>query len=177
MDVTSVAFSPDGKLLASGSSGYIPQGLLPDGSPRLRHDGSIRLWNVDGQNQIGLLKAPVDYFVAFSPDGETLASAGWSGIYLWDVGEQKKKGLLKSPNQSITVAFSPDGSLLATGSYEVVSVWDVSEQKRVGMLHGHKLFVRHVAFSPDGKWLASEGQDGIVLLWEVNVQAGEIGIP
>ena len=187
MDVTSVAFSPDGKLLASGSLGWDIQN---------RPDGTLRLWNVDRQNQIGLLKTPVDSF-AFSPSGRTLASTqGSDEIYFWDVDEQKQKSLLKSPDQDqvITVAFSPDGRLLASGHHDGVRLWSVSEQEQLGMLQGgHKDIVgrwswdggkyvvdrslqpvRHVVFSPDGKWLASEHDDGIVLLWGVNLQAGEV---
>ena len=72
----------------------------------------------------------------------------------------------------ITVAFSPDGRLLTSGHHDGVRLWNVSEQEQVGMLQGHKAMVISIAFSSDGKWLAAELQDGIVLLWEVNLQAG-----
>jgi WD40 repeat protein len=160
--VKSIAFSPDGKTLASASD-----------------DNSVILWDVTNQKQIISLKGHFSSVnsVAFSPDGKTLASASDDNtIILWDIVTQKAISRLKGHTSSVwSVAFSPDGKLLASASYDnTVILWDISKQKSITTLTNY--FVNSVAFSPDGKTLASAGCsnfhnsfciEGEITLWDV----------
>ena len=154
--VMSVAFSPDGKLLASGS-----------------WDSTIILWGVaSGQKVHTLTGHNKVTSVAFSPDGKLLASGSWdSTIILWDVASGQEVRTLENPTgMANSVAFSPDGKLLASGLISgTVKLWDVASGQEVRTLTGHNDFVTSVAFSPDGKLLASGSFDKTVMLWEVNL--------
>ena len=163
-----IAFSPDGGTLASGSWS----------------DRTVHLWEVSTQKRVGELRLPGQSRVTalnFTLDGNTLAVGYGNGdIGLWDMSTQQQTALLDTPSSSVSIlAFSPDGKLLASGGSEdlTISLWDVQTQTLVGAFeahthvgtfegHGHK--VRSVAFSPDGKILASgiHGHD-IVFLWDV----------
>ena len=109
--VYSVAFSPDGRTLASGS-----------------YDNTIKLWDVQSQREIATLTGHSDpvYSVAFSPDGRTLASGTWDKtIKLWDVQSQRQIATLTGhSNDVMSVAFSPDGRMLASGSRDkTIKLW------------------------------------------------------
>ncbi len=145
--VTSVAFGPDGKALASGGA-----------------DNTIILWDVNthppiGQTLIG--HTSIVTSVAFSPDGKTLASGSYDNtIILWDVATRQPIGQPLIGHTSIlpsSVAFNLDGKMLASGSYDkTIILWDVETHQPIGQpLTGHTDSVISVAFSPDGKTLAS----------------------
>jgi WD40 repeat protein len=161
--VIAVAFSPDGKLLASA-----------DGA------GTARLWYMaTGQPRgkpIRVNSALSAVFgVAFSPEGKLLATAGSDGmVRFWDpvTGQRRGKPFrasVGSTNFVRGVAFSPDGKLLASaGGDGTVRLWDLRTGQPVGAPQrgtATAAGVLAVAFSPDGKLLASAGSDGTVRLW------------
>ncbi len=101
--IKSVAFSPDGKYLASGGS-----------------DSTVKLWSIESQKEITTLEGHSNNVlsVAFSPDGKYLASSSWDKtIKLWSIESQKEVTTLKGHSKRVnSVAFSPDGKYLASGS-------------------------------------------------------------
>jgi WD40 repeat protein len=166
-NVNCVAFSPDGKFLASGDD-----------------DGVIILWDVATRHMIG---QPLTghqqavYSLAFSPD-KILASGssvdGAGEIYLWNVATHERMGEpLKGHTSFVqSLAFSPDGKTLASASGRDASVgvdasiilWDVATRRPLGSpLRGHEDGISCLAFNPDGKVLASGSADETVRLWDV----------
>ena len=191
--VASVAFSPDGTLLASGSwndtvklwdvSTERQIATLPSKQPTLvafspdgktlavgTRDNTVELWDVATQERIATLghRAVVFYTVSFSPDGKTLAVGTWDNtVELWDVATQERIATLGHEAVVNAVSFSPDGTLLASGSRDnTVKLWDVATRERIATL-GHGAEVDAVSFSPDGTLLASGSGDGTVKLWDV----------
>jgi len=157
-EVYSVAFSPDGKTLASASA-----------------DNTIKLWNLQSQKPIATLAGHSDwvYSVAFSPDGKTLASASWDNtIKVWNLQSQKPIATLAGHSNEVrSVAFSPDGKTLASASYDnTIKVWNLQSRKPIATLAGHSNDVRSVAFSPDGKTLASASWDKTIKVWNLQSQ-------
>jgi RNA polymerase sigma factor (sigma-70 family) len=162
--VLSVAFSPDGKILASGSGARNPR------SPKLGCE--VKLWDVQAGKEKQTLKGHTGTVmcVVFSPDGKTLASGGLEdkAIKLWDVATGKEQATLNSSDQVVSVAFSPNGKTLASGTWDnTVRLWDVATGKEQAVLKGHAGIVWSVAYSPDGKTLASGSLDQTIKLWDV----------
>ncbi|MDQ3802657.1 MAG: hypothetical protein M3416_02220 [Acidobacteriota bacterium] len=160
-DVSSVAFSDDGKMLGSGGSG-----------------GVVKLWDVPtGELRATLLDPDGDrsdvLAVAFSPDGNILASGNRNKIVrLWDVKTGKKLTDLIGPDGAVlSVAFSPlrDSRLLAAGSADnKIYLWDVDTGTQVtpGTMQ-HEEAVVSVTFSGDGQTLATGSRDRTAKLWDV----------
>ncbi len=153
-DVTSVAFSPDGKTLAAASS-----------------DKTVKLWDTATHKEVASLSGHSGRVnsVAFSPDGKTLASAsGDKTVKLWDISEYKEVATLSGHSDSVnSVTFSPDGKTLAAASDDkTVKLWDIAARKEVATLSGHSSAILSVAFSPNGKTLASVSKDYTVRLWD-----------
>ena len=151
----SVAFSPDGQLLATGDA-----------------NSEVRVWRVaDGKN-ILTCRGHIGWVwsVAFSPDGKTLASGSDDRtIKLWDLktGECRHTGR-EHTQQVWSVAFSPDGQILASASEDrTVKLWIVKTGECSCTLQGHENWVRSVAFSPEGNTLASGSDDKTIKLWDV----------
>jgi WD40 repeat protein len=164
----SVAFSPDSRTLAVGSS-----------------DGSIKLWNLDDPAHPQLLDQVLDASVSrgvvsitVSPDGHTLVSVDENGtIRLWNVTDPSRPqplGQLSTGSASSvdSIAFSPDSQTLANGGRDgTIRLWNVTDPSRpqpLGQLSALGASnVDSVAFSPDGRTLASGHYDGTVRLWNI----------
>ena len=153
--VKTVAFSPDGWMLASGG-------------------GGISLWDVATGDRLRTLHGHKKWVnsIAFSPDSRMLASGGDDAtVRLWDVSTGEHLRTLEETGTRVRAAvlsvdFSPDGRTLASGNWRYVYVWDVMTGGLKRILEGHADRVNGVAFSPDGRTLASGSQDGTILLWE-----------
>ena len=156
--VNSVAFSPDGKILASGSV-----------------DRTAQLWDVATRRRIGyplVTYTGVVNSVAFSPDGQILATGSDDDIFrLWNVATHQANGppTLGGNGPVTSVAFSPDGTTLATSSDDgTVRLWSVTTQRQRGRsITVPGGLVHSVAFSRDGTMLATVGTDGKARLWNV----------
>lgn len=150
--------------------------LSRDGKLSTGDDGSvIRLWTVPDFKQILTCEGHTDYVraVAFSPDGQTLASGSDDfRVKLWNVDNGECRITWEGEDYHTSwvwsVAFSPDGVILASGSDDqTIRLWNVSTGECLNTLEGHNNGVRVVAFSPDGKILASGSDDKTVKLWDV----------
>ncbi|KAF2182636.1 hypothetical protein K469DRAFT_669646 [Zopfia rhizophila CBS 207.26] len=157
--VKTVAFSPDGKVLASASV-----------------DKTVKLWDTGTGTALQTLEGHSDSVkaAAFSPDGKVLASAsGDKTVRLWDAGTGATLQTLHGHSSWVeSVAFSPDGKVLASASGdETVRLWDAGTGVALQTLHGHSSWVVAAAFSPDGKVLASASGDETVRLWDAGAGA------
>ncbi len=153
--VISIAFSPDGKTLASGNANC-----------------EIHLWQVADQQRLLTLQGHTNWVrrIAFSPNGEILASASEdSTVKVWQLQSGRCWHTLSEHTGSVySVAFSPNGSMLASGSSDLtIRIWQVSEGCCLKILHGHNGGVMSVHFSPDGKQLVSSGFDNLIKIWDV----------
>ena len=114
--------------------------------------------------------------VAFSPNGQLLASGGDDHtVILWDISTRQRLGQpLTGPRNAVfSVAFRPpNGQLLASGGdgHEVI-LWDVASRGLFQPLHGHTAPVRSVAFSQDGQKLASSDMNGTIMLWDISMDS------
>ena len=161
-NVYGIAFSPDGKTLACGS-----------------REGYVSLWDTFNWIQKGVLRHPDDIKdIAFSPDGNTLTLASGTEVQLWDaVKGTPKIRLTKRPDAPLSAAFSADGNTLACGNRDgTVRFWNIETQQPITTLPPppllpykswgwHPWRVESVAFSPNGKVLATVGNTQIYL-WE-----------
>src|SRR5439155_25544084 len=134
-------------------------------------DGTARLWNADAGQEARTLTGhagPV-YAVAFSPDGQTLATCGDDkSVRLWTVADGKPVKEFKGHGGVVdAVAFAPDGRRVASASADkAVRLWEVADGqgKPLGS-HGGSVYA--VAFSADGQRLATAGADALVKVWDV----------
>lgn len=175
-----IAFSPDGKTLASGNN-----------------NGTVQLWDVrerhrignsmvaSGPGRIGVAPSAAVTSIAFSPDGNRLASAGADGtLRLWSVSTESEviapmtASTAAGSGNRIVVSFSRDGRTVATagGGDGVVRIWDVSVYAQVGLPIAVKGAVNDVAYSPRTQILATAESDSTVRLWRLPTRT-PLGIP
>jgi WD40 repeat protein len=154
--VRSVAFSPNGQIIASGSI-----------------DRTIKIWEPENGELIHTISGHCSdiYSVAISPDSQILASGSSDGeIRLWQLSTGELLGILIGHKGAITsVAFSPDGQSLASSSTDkTIKIWNLSTKQVLYTLSGHADRVTSVAFSPDGQILASSSADKKIKLWNLH---------
>ncbi|MEG4997480.1 serine/threonine-protein kinase [Microcoleus sp. B4-D4] len=195
--ISSVAFSPNGEVIASGSDDktiklwqvqdrqeivtlaghtnsvhtvvFSPDGKILASSS---HDKTIKFWRMKDGQEIRTLAGHSNsvYGLVFSPDGETVASSSWDKtIKLWRVKDgQEIRTFSGHSNLVYCVAFSPDGETLASSSWDrTIKIWRVKDGKLIRTLTGHTDCVRCVAFSPNGEFLASGSHDNTIKIWWV----------
>jgi serine/threonine protein kinase len=151
--VSSVAFSPNGQLLVSGS-----------------YDQTLRLWYAPEGRLLHILRGHSGsvHTAAFSPDGKLLASGSDDlSVRLWRAKDGTPLALLPGHTAGVcSVSWSPDSQWLASAGYDrVVQVWQLSNGEPAYSLRGHTEAVHNVAWSPDGQTIATASADRTVRLW------------
>ena len=156
-NVLEIAFSPDGKILATSPDRY-----------------SVKIWRLEDAQRIQVLETAFSDAVsamAFSPNGTVLATGHYDGrIQLWDVAKGSPLISMQPGGVISSLAFNRDGSLLASGDgYEAyhLFVWDAETGLLLRELDGHAHAIDSLAFAPNSRLLVSASFDGSVILWAV----------
>ncbi|WP_158303001.1 WD40 repeat domain-containing protein [Kosmotoga olearia] len=150
--VSSVAISPDGKYIVSGS-----------------WDNTIKLWNINGEC-LRTFEGHTDWVrtVAISPDGKYIVSGSENGkIRIWNLKGNCLRILSGHSGSVLSLAVSPDGKYIVSGSWDnAIKLWNTNGEC-LRTFEGHIDWVRSVAISPDGKYIVSGSEDGKIRLWDL----------
>jgi WD40 repeat protein len=168
-EVAALAFSPDGTTFVSGHYSHWA------GVPGLPEGRGLRLWNTATGKQLRSLACPEAVRqAAFSPDGRLLACACARGSgplqpRVWDLATGEELPLPALVKNCWSLAFSPDDKLLVVGDFAApeCALVELNSGQEVRRFQGHSSWVAAVAFSGDGKLLATGGGDGNVVLWDL----------
>jgi WD40 repeat protein len=147
--VTAVAWSPDGRRLATSSE-----------------DHTACVWSLSESPVVRIPAWGGHRAMAFSPDGQTLVTAtDLESVQVWDAGTGRERVRLEETRGASLLALSPNGRLLAVAQGALASVWEVATGRAVARMEQGG-FIYALAFSPDGRLLVSAGGDGSARLWE-----------
>ena len=193
--VTTVVFSPDGRLLATsgwdetakvwsaatgqelltlrGHPGHLVRSVAfsPDGKRVVTGgaDGIAKVWDAATGRELLALPGhagPI-FEVAFHPDGKRIATASLDRTALWDAEDGRELLTLGGPkSRAGCVGFSPDGKRLLTCNDQMVTIWNATNGRELLSLRGHQNQVLHAAFSPDGRRIVTAGVDMTAKLWD-----------
>jgi WD40 repeat protein len=150
--VWSMALSPNGKTIASGSGGG---------------DNSVRLWDIE--------TSKVDA-VMYSPDSSKLATGGdkKDAVKIWDAKTGELLNTLEHDNWVYSLAWTSDGKKLISGSYELIRIFDTATWQQIAILEGHTSIVKSISLLRNNRFLASVSDDKTACLWnlDTNLQVG-----
>ncbi len=154
--VLALAFSPNGNLLATGST-----------------NGVVNIWDIASDKIVASLNGHTDWIraVEFSHDGNLLVSCGDDQtLRIWDVNEQTCIKIIHAHVGRIWASgFSfDDGKLVSAGDDHQIKIWDVESGEHIKTLEGHIESISSISFAPDGQYLASGGEDKMILVWEID---------
>jgi len=158
--VNSVAYSPDGRYIVSGS-----------------RDNTIKVWDARTYKEVETLRGHNRwvYSVAYSPDGRYIVSGSEDAtIKVWDARTYKEVATLRGHDGFVqSVVYSPDGRYIVSGSWDkTIKVWDATTYKELATLIGHKDVVLSVVYSPDGKYIVSGSWDDSIKVWDAQTYTG-----
>jgi WD40 repeat protein len=134
-------------------------------------DKTVRLWDLKNGKTLRVLTGHTDFVwsVAFSADGRYLVAISDKQMIIWDLADLNAPTSRTIDGDFLSVAFAPKGRMLATGGYNggAIVLWDATSGRRLGELAGHDDSVRSLAFSRNGKFLASGSDDTTVKVWNL----------
>ncbi len=200
--VEALAFSPDGKILASGGGSFDPKirlwdmrtgdeirtlkghntrvlalAIAADGQTLASgsDDSTLNFWNLKTGDLSYRFMEPASNIMslAISPNGQTLVSGGLDGLKVWDAIKQRPVTTLLPYESVYSVAISPNNLLLASGSKDAtVKVWNLASGELLATLKGHTQPVSALAFTPDSKTLVTASYDASIKMWDI--QTGQL---
>ncbi len=162
-DLTSVAFSPNGKRLVSAPAAMTPQ------------DAILNVWDTVTGERVTTLTGHADGIavVLYTPEGRAIVSGSWDGtVRVWDASSGECLAVLSQGAEVWDLAISPDGRQIASGGKDhLVKLWDIETRELKGVLAGHTDKIDALAFSPDGTRLITGDNDGHLICW--NLKSGK----